>query len=183
MTHIAARTALPVLAAAAALVAGGAILAQDAAGTDSGPLTVGFVASSGMVPASGPTMIVLPVATATGPTAVIDAIGVGGGGRGGYRPPRLIRVRAVPDQACGGIWYPVTGAGGFGGRCAPDGTEPALGRPVPAHPATALSIGIEVGPPGKSGCWAISSVWVRYHVGHRHYTNVTIESLSGCTSE
>jgi hypothetical protein len=125
-------------------------------------------------------MIVIPVGTAASTTAVIDAVGIRGGG--GYHAPREIRVVGITGQSCRGIWR--TGPGGFAARCAPGGTVPLLHRAVPRHPAAAtIDIGIEVGPPGASGCWGVGRVSVHYHVGHRHYVNAAVESLSGCKSQ
>ena len=168
-------------AAAAVIVAGAGFLAFGPVGMGPGPLSVGFVASSGIVPPDDSTMIVIPVGAAPSTTAVIDAVGIRGGG--GYHAPREIRVVGITGQSCRGIWFPVTGPGGFGGRCAPGGTVPLLHRAVPRHPAAAaIDIGIEVGPPGRAGCWGVSRVSVHYHVGHRHYVNAASESLSGCKS-
>jgi hypothetical protein len=169
-------------AAAAVVIAGAAVLALGPAGFGPGPLSVGFVSSSGVVPPADSTMIVIPVGAAPSTVAVIDAVGIRGGG--GYHAPREIRVVGITGQSCTGIWFPLTGPGGFAGRCAPGGTVPLLHRAVPRHPAAAtIDIGIEVGPPGASGCWGVGRVSVHYHVGHRHYVNASPESLSGCTSE
>ena len=163
------------------IVAGAALLAFGPLGQGPGPLSVGFVASSGIVPPDDSTMIIIPVGAAAATTAVIDAVGIRGGG--GYHAPAELRVVGIPGQACRGIWFPVTGRGRFAGQCAPGGTVPLLGRAVPRDPAAAtIDIGIEVGPPGKAGCWGVGRVSVHYHVGHRHYVNAATESLSGCKS-
>jgi hypothetical protein len=165
----------------AALAAGAGSLVFGPLGQGPGPLSVGYVASSGIVPPDASTMIVIPVGAAAATTAVIDAVGIRGGG--GYHAPAELRVVGITGQACRGIWFPVTGPGGFAARCAPGGTMPLLHRAVPGHPAAAtIDIGIEVGPPGKAGCWGVSRVSVHYHVGHRHYVNAASESLSGCKS-
>ena len=169
-------------AVAAVIVAGAGFLAFGPVGMGPGPLSVGFVSSSGIVPPDDSTMIVIPVGAAASATAVIDAVGIRGGG--GYHAPREIRVVGVPGRSCRGIWSPVRSATrGFAATCAPGGTVPLLHRAVPRHPAAAtIDIGIEVGPPGKAGCWGVSRVSVHYHVGHRHYVNAASESLSGCKS-
>jgi hypothetical protein len=166
----------------AVVVAGAAFLAFGPLGQGPGPLAVGYVSSTGVVPRDDSTMIVIPVGAAASTTAVIDAVGIRGGG--GYHAPREIRVVGVPGQSCRGIWFPLHDAArGFTAKCAPAGTVPLLGRAVPRHPAAAtIDIGIEVGPPGAAGCWGISRVSVHYHVGHRHYVNAASESLSGCKS-
>lgn len=166
--------------ALAVVIAGAAFLALGPVGLGPGPLSVGFVSSTGVVPPDDSTMIVIPVGTAASTTAVIDAVGIRGGG--GYHAPREIRVVGITGQSCRGIWR--TGPGGFAARCAPGGTVPLLHRAVPRHPAAAtIDIGIEVGPPGASGCWGVGRVSVHYHVGHRHYVNAAVESLSGCKSQ
>jgi hypothetical protein len=167
-------------AAAAALIAAGAgFLAFGPVGMGPGPLSVGFVSSSGIVPPDDSTMIIVPVGAEASTTAVIDAVGIRGGG--GYHAPREIRVVGITGQACRGIW--LTGPGGFAARCAPGGTVPLLHRAVPRSPAAAaIDIGIEVGPPDAAGCWGVGRVSVHYHVGHRHYVNASVESLSGCKS-
>jgi len=166
--------------ALAVIVAGVGFVAFGPIGMGPGPLSVGFVSSAGVVPPDDSTMIVIPVGAAASTTAVIDAVGIRGGG--GYHAPREIRVVGITSQSCRGIWR--TGPGGFAARCAPDGTVPLLHRAVPRHPAAAtIDIGIEVGPPGASGCWGVGRVSVHYHVGHRHYVNAAVESLSGCKSQ
>jgi hypothetical protein len=179
------RRALAIMAAAAllaVLVAGAVVLVVHRAGQGPGPLSVGYVSSAGLVSPGAPAMIVIPVGAAPSAGAVIDAVSIHGGG--GYRAPAQLRVVGVPGRACAGIWHPVTGPGSFTARCAPGGTVALLGRPVPRSPAaTAIDIGIEVGPPGKAGCWGIGRVAVRYHVGDRSYTSAITESLSGCTSQ
>jgi hypothetical protein len=165
----------------AAVIAGAAFLAFGPAGLGPGPLAVGSVSSSGVVPPDGSTIVVIPVGTAPSTTAVIDSVAIGGGG--GYGAPREIRVVGIPGQACSGIWLTATRGRGFTRQCAPGGTVPLLNRAVPRRPGAAtIDIGIEVGPPGQSGCWGIGQVSVHYHVGGRHYVNASAESLSGCTS-
>jgi hypothetical protein len=166
-------------AAAAVIAAGAGFLAFGPVGRGPGPLSVGFVSSSGIVPPDDSTMIIVPVGAAASTTAVIDAVGIRGGG--GYHAPREIRVVGITGQACRGIW--LTGPGRFTARCAPGGTVPLLHRAVPRSlAAAAIDIGIEVGPPGAAGCWGVGRVSVHYHVGHRHYVNASVESLSGCKS-
>jgi hypothetical protein len=165
--------------AVAVVVAGAAFLAFGPVGFGPGPLSVGYVSSSGIVPPEDSTMIVIPVGAAAATTAVIDAVGIRGGG--GYHAPREIRVVGIAGQACRGIW--LTGPGGFAARCAPGGTVPLLHRAVPRSlAAAAIDIGIEVGPPGAGRCWGVGRVSVHYHVGHRHYVNASVQSLSGCKS-
>ncbi|HEY6480025.1 MAG TPA: hypothetical protein VIZ00_08345, partial [Streptosporangiaceae bacterium] len=113
-------------AAAAVIVAGAGFLAFGPDGMGPGPLSVGYVASSGIVPPDDSAMIVIPVGAAAATTAVIDAVGIRGGG--GYHAPAELRVVGIPGQACRGIWFPVTGPGGFAARCAPGGTVPLLHR-------------------------------------------------------
>ena len=166
----------------AVLIAGAVILAGHGADRTSGPLSVGYVSSAGLVSPVAPAMIVIPVGAAPSADAVIDAVSIHGGG--GYRAPSQLRVVGVPGRACVGIWHPVTGPGSFTARCAPGGTVALRHQLVPRVPAaTAVDIGIEVGPPGKAGCWGIGRVTVRYHVGSRSYRTGITESLSGCISQ
>jgi hypothetical protein len=180
------------VAAAALLAAAGAFLAWGPIGIGTGPLSIAFVAATGTVPQTHPSVILVPIETGASTPAVIDSVGIRGGG--GYPPPQLLSVVGDPDQACSGIWWPVTGPNGFTQRCAKGGTVPLVGRVVPAgHPALAsadgvrpaartIDIGIEVGAPGSAGCWNVSAVVVHYHVGSRHYSAAADESLSGCTT-
>lgn len=170
----------------------GAFLAWGPIGIGPGPLTVAFVASTGTVPQGHPAVIIVPIETAASAPALVDSVGLKGGQ--GYPSPRLLRVLADPDQACTGIWWPVTGANSFSQRCARRGTFPLLGRVVPlARPALAagggprsafrtVDVSIEVAAPGSAGCWDVTAVVIRYHVGSRHYTATAGESLSGCTA-
>jgi hypothetical protein len=180
--------------AALLLLAAGAFYAWGPVGFGTGPLSVAFVASAGTVPQSAPTMILVPVETGASTHAVIDAVGITGGG--GSPPPVMLGVVGDLNQACSGIWFPLTGPGGFRQRCAPGGTVPLIGHVVPLHPAALLAahgpgaapgtrsidIGIEVSPPGSKGCWGVGKVAVHYHIGGRHYTAVAQESLNGCTN-
>jgi hypothetical protein len=180
--------------AALILLAAGAFVAWGPVGFGDGPLSVAFVASGGTVPQTAPTMVLIPVQADAGTRAVIDAVGITGGN--GSPPPELLQVTGDTSQACGGIWYPVTGSRGFRQHCAPHGTVPLLGHVVPRRPASLLAadgqgtapgargidIAIQVSPPGSSGCWSIGKVAVHYHVGGRHYTAVARESLTGCNA-
>jgi hypothetical protein len=177
--------------AAAVLIAIGAFFAWGPVGFGPGPLAVAFVASSGTVPQSKPSMILIPVETRLSTQAVIDGVGITGGG--GHPPPQILGVVGDQDQVCSGIWWPLTGHNGFARRCAKGGTVPLVGHLVPMRQATLVStqgvreavrtinIGIRVGAPGPSGCWGVGKVAVHYHVGSRHYTAVAVESLFGCT--
>jgi hypothetical protein len=175
---VAAGIAVVVLAGAA-----GAFLAFGPVGIGAGPLVVGFVSAAGRVPGDGPAAIVIPAGSPRGVPAVIDAVSIKGSGK--YGAPGVRRVAADASQSCVGIWWPAAGAGGFAGRCAPGGLLPLTGRLLPARPGGARSAGIviEVGPPGRSGCWSVSRVIVSYRVGGRHYTQAAAESLSACTTD
>jgi hypothetical protein len=180
--------------AALVLLAAGAFVAWGPVGVGDGPLSVAYVASSGTVPQSAPTIVLIPVQASAGTRAVIDAVGITGGN--GSPPPELLQVVGDTSGTCSGIWYPLTGSRGFRQHCAPDGTVPLLGHVLPRRPASLLAadgpgaapggrgidVGIEVGPPGSSGCWGIGKVAVHYHVGGRRYTAVTRESLTGCNA-
>jgi len=180
--------------AALILLAAGAFVAWGPVGFGDGPLSVAFVASGGTVPQSAATIVLIPVQTSDGTRAVIDAVGITGGN--GSPPPDLLGVVGDTSRACSGIWYPLDGSRGFRQRCAPDGTVPLLGHVVPRLPASLLAadgqgaaagargieVGIQVSPPGSSGCWSIGKVAVHYHVGGRHYTAVAREALTGCNA-
>jgi hypothetical protein len=164
-------------------VAAGAFLAFGPVGLGPGPLVVASVSVNGHVPAAGPAMIVIPAGAAPGVPAVIDGVRIGASGK--YGAPGVKRVAADTDPSCVGLWYPVAGPGGFLARCAPGGLSRLTGRLLPGRADGARSAGlaVEVGPPGKSGCWAVSRLTIRYHVGHRHYTQTDPESLSVCTTD
>ncbi|HUZ25673.1 MAG TPA: hypothetical protein VMV07_18095 [Streptosporangiaceae bacterium] len=177
---------------AALIVAAGAFLAWGPLGIGAGPLAVAFVASSGTVPQSRPSVLLVPIETGAATPAVIDSVRISGGQ--GYPAPRLLSVVGDPDQACSGIWWPLTGENSFAQRCAKGGTVPLVGRVIPvghltlaAHgrrPAATrtIDVSIEVAAPGSAGCWNVTEVVVRYHVGSRHYTTTADEALSGCTN-
>jgi len=178
--------------AAVLLLAAGAFLAWGPIGIGAGPLDVAYVASTGTVPQTRPSVILVPIETGASTAVVIDGVALRGGG--GYPPPQLINVVGDPDQACSGIWWPLTGQNSFAQRCAKGGTVPLVGRVIPvghvtltaaagARPAArAIDVGIEVGAPGSAGCWNVTEVMVHYHVGSRHYTATADEALSGCTT-
>jgi hypothetical protein len=160
-------------------------------GVGKGPMSVAYVASTGTVPQKRPSMILIPIQTPKSAAAVIDRVGIRGGG--GYPPPLLLAVIGDQDHNCSGIWWPLTGHNGFLQRCAHGGTEPLLGHTIPLPRADltapagqapgmrATEVAIEVAPPGTAGCWGVARVTVHYHVGGRHYTAVASESLTGCT--
>jgi hypothetical protein len=166
----------------AAAAAAGAFLAWGPVGLGAGPLAVASVSAQGTIPADGRTVLVIPVGAAAGTPAVIDSVRIGGAGK--YGAPGLFGVAGTASQDCAGIWAPASGPGGFARHCAPGGTIAVTGHLLPARGgARGTDLALVVGPPGKSGCWAVSRVIIRYHVGRRHYTVTGAESLFACTSQ
>jgi hypothetical protein len=174
-----ARRFWPVIPGVAVLVlAACGFLVYGPVGLGHGPLSVAFVDSDGTIPRLHPVVVLIPIATDRSNAAVIDAVGIDGGD--GYPPPRMLSVLGDRTESCSGIWYPVRGgsSNSFARHCAPGGTVPLVGRAVPV--STAIEVAVEVGAPGLGKCWSVGRVSVRYHVGHRHYTAVSGESISGC---
>jgi hypothetical protein len=123
--------------------------------------------------------------------AVIDGIEVLSDGS--YPAPHVISISGDRQQACGGPW-PVTGRQNFYRACAAGGLVPLLGRAAPARsrvdvpglgPVTYPGIGapIKAAPPGRAGCWMVTSIVIHYHVGIRHYTATYGTSLTACSSK
>jgi hypothetical protein len=167
---------------AVVLAAAGAFLAWGPVGLGPGPLAVASVSAQGIIPAAGRTVLVIPVGEVARTPAVIDSVSIRGAGK--YGAPGLFAVMGTASQDCAGIWAPATGPGGFVQRCAPGGTIEVTGHLLPERDgAWGTSLGLVVGPPGTSGCWSVSRVIIRYHVGRRHYTVTGGESLFGCTSQ
>jgi hypothetical protein len=181
----------------AAVLAGAvaAFLAWGPVGMGPGPLSVAYLSSSGTVPQVEPATVLVPIATPAGTHAVINSVGIVGGG--GYGPPLLISVAGNTDEACTGIW--ISGRNSFLRRCEAHGSVPLEDRALPRLPAGLVSTGLAstgtaaqagngidvvltVGPPGLNSCWGITKVTVHYTVGGRHYTAAGTESLMGCAS-
>ncbi len=151
-------------------------------GLGPGPLAVASVSAQGTIPAAGRTVLVIPVGEVARTPPVIDSVSIRGAGK--YGAPGLFAVMGTASQDCAGIWAPAAGPGGFAQRCAPGGTVAVTGHLLPERGgAWGTDLALVVGPPGTSGCWAVSRVIIRYHVGHRHYTVTGGESLFGCTSQ
>jgi hypothetical protein len=167
-----------------------AFLAWGPVGMGPGPVSVAYLSSSGLVPQSEPTTVLVPIATPASTRVVIDSVGIVGGG--GYGPPLLIGVAGNTDEACTGIW--ISDRNSFVRRCEAHGTVPLEDRGLPQLPAGLVSTGtaaqagrgidvvLTVGPPGPGTCWGITKVTVHYTVGGRRYTAAGTESLIGCTS-
>lgn len=165
-----------------------AFLALGPVGMGPGPLSVAYLSSSGLVPQDDPVSVLVPIATPSSVSPVIDSVGIVGGG--GYPPPLLMGVAGNTDEACTGIW--ISGRNSFLHRCEADGTVPLEHRALPELPAGLVSTGtaaqagrgidvvLTVGPPGLNSCWGITKVTVHYTVAGRHYTAAGTESLTGC---
>jgi len=172
------------------LAIGGGIQAFRTVGFGHGPLTIVSVNSFGTIPRGHPVVAVVPVVVDPSQVAVIDSVVVKGGDA--RRGPDVLTV--VGDRAtnCAGIWWPIQGVfrNTFFSRCAPHGTIPVIGHPVQVADVSTdastgsaggvINLAIEVKPVGAGHCWVIGRVTIQYHVGSRHYTAATGESLTAC---
>ena len=180
---ISGRLWLTVLAAAvlAAVVAG--FLAWDPIGLGSGPLSVGGGADYGRDSDLAPLAVLDPV-SAGHAGAVIDSVSLTGGR---YPAPHVTAIRAAAAHAqCAGF-LPIHGGDQslFGAYCFQPGYLHALlGHPIPAQSGgwPGVTMILEVAPPGPKGCWEITALVVRYHVGVRHYTLTAPKEVAVCQS-
>lgn len=170
----------------AVLAAAGAFAAWGPIGIGPGPIGHPYFSSTGgLVSRSQPAMFVEPI-DAGHSGAVIDSIAVVSDGS--YPAPHVISIRGDGDQMCGGMW-PLTGSENFYAACTTGRLVPLIGRAVPASSHVNLDMGpidypgigaaIETAPPGPDGCWMITAVVVRYHVGIRHYTATQVNDMTG----
>jgi len=173
------------------LLAFGVFLAWGPIGVGPGPIGNGTESdsTSGPVPRIQPAMFVTPIyAGKSG--AVVDGIKVLSDGS--YPAPRVISIRGDGDQVCGGVW-PLTGVQSFYNSCDAGGRVPLIGRTVPVSSTVdvptlgridypGIGVAIETAPPGKAGCWLVTSVVIHYHVGIRHYTATHGMNLTECSS-
>jgi|SRR5215467_3397153 len=174
------------------LAAAGALIAWGPIGVGPGPIgdaVMQTTVTSG-VSRTQPTMFMTPV-DAGRSGAVIDSIEVLSDGI--YPPPRVISIEGDGQQNCGGAW-PLKGKQNFYRVCAAGGLVPLLGRPVPARSRVntrglgrmtfpGIGAAIKAAPPGHAGCWMVTSVVIRYHVGIRHYTATHRISLTACSGK
>ena len=169
----------------------GAFLAWGPIGVGPGPIGNGTesVSTSGPVPRTQPAVFVTPI-DAGKSGAVIDAVSVLSDGS--YPAPRVISISGDGDQVCGGVW-PLTGVQNFYNSCDVGGRVPLIGRAVPVSSTVdvpvlgrtdypGIGVAVETAPPGKAGCWRVTSVVIRYHVGIRHYTATQHIDIVGCSS-
>jgi hypothetical protein len=173
------------------LAVGGGLQAYRAHASHRGPLTVANVNSFGTIPRGHPVVAVIPVVVDPAQAAVIDWVHVRGGDA--RRSPEILTVVGDRDTNCAGIWWPVQGPfrGTFFSRCAPHGTIPVIGHPIQVAKVTTdastgsasgvIDLALEIAPAGTGHCWVIGGVTIGYHVGSRHYTAVSGESLTGCS--
>jgi hypothetical protein len=178
------RALAAVLTAVAVLVAGGLFLLLY---TPAGPLTIANLDSDVVVPTHRAAIIVIPVNAPATDSVVIDSVTVQNAG-GVIPAPKVMGIYADADTDCNGIWFPVHGTGGFTSSCT-NGPLRALSTPTSQrallsdtsqHGYRALDLALQVAPPQKPGCWIVASVQVNYHIGGKHYSVKTDESLTGC---
>lgn len=171
---------LPAAAVLAAVVAG--FLAWGPIGLGPGPLSVGGGADYGFDPNLVPLAVLDPV-SAGHSGAVIDSVALTGGFE--YPAPHVTAIRAAAYTQCGGF-LPIHGGGQtlFGSCFKPEDLHILLGHPIPVRSAGSpgITMILEVAPPGSRGCWEITALIIRYHVGIRHYTQTAPKEVAVCRS-
>jgi hypothetical protein len=180
-----------IVSVAGTLLAIGAFVAWGPIGIGAGPVGSGTSSSSTdtPVPRTQPAVFVTSI-DAGKSGAVIDSVSVFSDGS--YPAPRVISIKGDRDEVCGGAW-PLTGVENFYNTCDAGGPVPLIGRAVPVSSTVdvptlgrlvypGIGIAIETAPPGKAGCWLVTSVVIRYHIGIRHYTATHGMSLTACSS-
>lgn len=173
------------------LLAIGVFLAWGPIGVGPGPIGNGTesVSTSGPVPRTQPAVFVTPI-DAGKSGAVIDGVNVFSDGS--YPAPRVISVKGDGDQVCDGAW-PLAGVQNFYNSCDAGGRVPLIGQAVPVSSTVdvpvlgridypGIGVAIETAPPGKAGCWLVTSVVIHYHVGIRHYTAAHSMNLTECSN-
>ena len=176
---------------AGTLLAISAFLAWGPIGIGAGPIGSGTESMTwdSPVPRTQPAVFVTPI-DAGKSGAVIDSVSVISDGS--YPAPRVISIKGDGDQGCDGAW-PLAGVQNFYNSCDAGGRVPLIGHTVPVSSTVdvpvlgridypGIGIAIETAPPGKAGCWLVTSVVIRYHVGIRHYTATHNMHLTACSS-
>jgi hypothetical protein len=169
---------------AATLVAIGAFLAWGPIGLGNGPAhananySVVFGTDAGMTPVALTGWLTGPDSWRADSIEFIPPAG--------YRAPRILAVLAISENLCdgGGVqWLRRADSDDFLlTSCTPAPRTfgpligPALGSGRLANPG----LGAEVQAPPLAGCWAASSLVIRYHVGIRSYAATTSYRVAVC---
>jgi hypothetical protein len=171
----------PLVAAAVTLISllAAAFLLWGPIGLGSGPLTVD-APSGGQIlgPRDQAWGMMVPVRAGTA-GAVIDQVTVVGGA--GYGRPRVLSVLEVRDRPgqCGGT-FRWQGSESILSLCAVGGLHRLIGARLPGNnPGVdmVIKVGSSVSP---GGCWTVTAIVVRYHVGIRHYTLTSTADFAAC---
>lgn len=174
-----------IIAAAAGVLAIGAVLLWGPIGLGAGPLFVGqFDGSGSPDPGSAALAMVLPVRNSGHDPAVIDSIRLVG--RTGYPGPHVIRREAWSVSNCLDAWPVPAGAHSFvpkacGGADAGPLIGHAFGFTKPVSPGRGAAF--ELSPPKAGSCWVLTDVVVHYHVGIRHYSTTDPADVAGCAGK
>ena len=168
----------------AVLAAAGAFLLWGPIGFGNGPLSLEMGGTVGSK-VTGRTLlaIFMPVHNTGHGAATIDSVRLIG--TAGYPVPQVITLRLTGAGLCGGSW-PVRATQPrlqVARGCPARDIGPLLARPV-GHAAggSLLSAVAVVRPPVLGGCWAMTAVQVRYHVGIRHWTATEPDEFAACAS-
>ncbi len=161
----------------------GAVAERGPIRIGNGPLNVLMnAAQSAQDWGSQPAGFALPLINSGGAVAVVDGVRLVGGTR--FPAPRLLRLGVLTNAVCGGAWPARSAGKGFvlehcGGRYAGPLIGHAFGRD-PARVFFGFPAAAEVAAPRPGGCWVMTNVVLRYHVGIRHYTATAPYQLAIC---
>lgn len=174
-------------AGVALLAAAGAFLIWGPIGFGDGPLSLAQGGSVGnLVSGRSLLAIFMPARNTGNGAATIDSVRLTGAT--GYPVPQVITLHltgAGPNGVglCGGSW-PVRATQPrlqVADGCPARDLGPLPGRSI-GPSDTQISVVAVVRPPVRGGCWAVSAVVVRYHVGIKHWTATSPAEFAACAS-
>lgn len=159
-----------------ALLAIGAFLQWGPVGLGNGPLVMGNGGGSSTMAQPRPARFadLIPYAGVGSGPVTVDGITLVN--HTSYPTPRLVATELVlADMTQCTFGQAGKAARGFGvaGCGGSRYVSPLLGRPLARQPATGVmsyAAGLEMSPPKPGGCWVLTDVVVRYHVGIRHFS-------------
>jgi hypothetical protein len=168
----------------AVLTAAGAFLLWGPIGFGNGPLSLEMGGTIGSK-VTGRTLlaIFMPVHNTGHGAAAVDSVRLIGAK--GYPVPQVITLRLTGTGLCGGTW-PVRAIQPrlqVASGCRARDLGPLLASPIGFSASySQLSAVAVVRPPRQGGCWAMTAVQVRYHVGIRHWTATEPDQFAACAS-
>jgi len=154
-----------------AVLAVGAFLQWGPIGLGNGPLRMGMLggAEFGGVSSRLPVALLTPIGNQGDSPVVIDGVQLLG--NGSFPAPHVLAMETMSSTDCGDFFPIRTTAAGFvlTGGCDSRPLGRLYSRPVGNENSANVFAAFEVSPPARGGCWLMTRIVIRYHVGIRHY--------------